>query len=251
MIQKQPLDAWKIKTLGDHALQFSLPALMDSTIAAQIKDLNHFMVSQQLPFIKDLIPAYHTLTLIYDIEILERPLSFAQTILKEFLDAKGRGIINAFNANNSNAGEDKNIIRIPVCYDISLGIDLELLSIEKNSSPQEIIQIHTNQIYQVYCIGFLPGFAYMGKVDSSIQSPRHATPRPLVMAGSVGIAGEQTGIYPMNSPGGWKIIGRTPRPIFNKEVAPYASFKMGDQVQFYSISIEEFTKQNEYENEHT
>jgi KipI family sensor histidine kinase inhibitor len=91
----------------------------------------------------------------------------------------------------------------------------------------------------------------MGKVDSSIQSPRHATPRPLVMAGSVGIAGEQTGIYPMNSPGGWKIIGRTPRPIFNKEVAPYANFKMGDQVQFYSISIEEFTKQNEYANEHT
>lgn len=251
MIQKQPLDAWKIKTLGDHALQFSLPALMDPTIAAQIKDLNQFMVAQQLPFIKDLIPAYHTLTLIYDIEELERPLSFAQTILKEFLDTKGRGIINTFNANNSNTGEDKNIIRIPVCYDISLGIDLELLAQEKNSNSQEIIQIHTNQIYQVYCIGFLPGFAYMGKVDSSIQSPRHATPRPLVMAGSVGIAGEQTGIYPMNSPGGWKIIGRTPRPIFNKEVAPYASFKMGDQVQFYSISIEEFTKQNEYANEHT
>lgn len=251
MIQKQPLDAWKIKTLGDHALQFSLPALMDPTIAAQIKDLNHFMAAQQLPFIKDLIPAYHTLTLIYDMEKLERPLLFAQTVLKDFLEVTNDHKIHTSNANKIIFGENKNIIQIPVCYDTSLGIDLEILAQEKNSSPQEIIQIHTNQIYQVYCIGFLPGFAYMGKVDTSIQSPRHATPRPLVMAGSVGIAGEQTGIYPMNSPGGWKIIGRTPQQIFNKEVAPFASFKMGDQVQFYSISVEEFTKQNEYANEHT
>lgn len=251
MIQKQQLDAWKILALGDHALQFSLPSIMDPSIAQQIKDLNDFMVAQQLPFIKDLIPAYHTLTLIYDMELLERPLPFAQTVLKAFLEAKERGILNTSIAHDRNTGENKNIIRIPVCFDNSLGIDLELLAKEKNRTPQEIIQIHTNQIYQVYCIGFLPGFAYMGKLDASIQSPRHATPRPLVLAGSVGIAGEQTGIYPMNSPGGWKIIGRTPQQIFNKEVAPYARFKMGDQVQFYSITLEDFTKQNEYANEHT
>ena len=129
------------------------------------------------------------------------------------------------------------MIQIPVCYDISLGSDLALVAKENNIGIEDIIQKHCQPIYQVYCIGFLPGFAYMGKVDKAIQSPRHATPRPLVMAGSVGIAGAQTGIYPMNSPGGWKIIGRTP--------------KMGDQVQFFPISLKEFTKQNEYAIEHT
>jgi inhibitor of KinA len=98
----------------------------------------------------------------------------------------------------------------------------------------------------VYCLGFLPGFAYMGKVNAAIQIARHASPRKEVQAGSVGIAGMQTGIYPMNSPGGWQIIGRTPIKIFDKDPAILGKLSAGNRIQFYPIDFAEFEKLNEY-----
>jgi len=98
----------------------------------------------------------------------------------------------------------------------------------------------------VYCLGFLPGFAYMGKVNTKIQIARHASPRKEVMAGSVGIAGEQTGIYPMNSPGGWQIIGRTPLKIFDPNPSVLGKLQAGDRIQFYPIDFAAFEKLNEY-----
>ncbi|NCW12216.1 MAG: 5-oxoprolinase subunit PxpB [Chitinophagia bacterium] len=252
MVQHQHNTEWKVKLLGDHAIQFCLPEKIDPFIVEQIQHLNQYIMAQNLLFFKDCIPSYHTLTVIFDLNKLGKmtwkgtpypiPLQLGQSLLKEFLA----------DTNEVKKKEThQQVIQIPVCYDISLGSDLAIVAKENNIGIEDIIQKHCQPIYQVYCIGFLPGFAYMGKVDKAIQSPRHATPRPLVMAGSVGIAGAQTGIYPMNSPGGWKIIGRTPKTIFNKEMAPYAKFKMGDQVQFFPISLKEFTKQNEYAIEHT
>ena len=106
-------------------------------------------------------------------------------------------------------------------------------------SIEEIIQLHSSATYRVYMLGFLPGFTYMGLVDEKISSPRKQQPTP-VEAGSVGIAGRQTGIYPLRSPGGWQIIGRTPWNLFEKEQVNPVSFKSGDHVQFYSISKDEF-----------
>jgi inhibitor of KinA len=133
-----------------------------------------------------------------------------------------------------------------VCYDERFGIDLENIVSKNKISIEEIIKIHTEETYLVYCLGFLPGFAYMGKVNTAIQIARHATPRKEVFAGSVGIAGMQTGIYPMNSPGGWQIIGRTPLKIFDKDPAILGKLSAGNRIQFYPIAFAEFEKLNEY-----
>lgn len=131
-------------------------------------------------------------------------------------------------------------VRIPVCYDSSLGPDLVSLANTHGLSAEEVIQIHTSRLYSVYMLGFLPGFAYMGTVDPRIQTPRRAAPRTQVPAGSVGIAGMQTGIYPLASPGGWQLIGRTPLPVFQPDASSPSLLQPGDHVQFYPITLQAF-----------
>jgi len=143
--------------------------------------------------------------------------------------------------------ENKSIIEIPVCYDASLGIDLQNAIKASNCSIDELIQQHSDKIYTVYCLGFLPGFAYMGDVPNAIQLPRHPSPRSKVLAGSVGIAGRQTGIYPSTSPGGWQIIGRTPIKIFDPTSTSLTLFKAGDQIKFKPIDLASFHTLNAHE----
>ncbi len=256
---------WKLQILGDHALVFSLEEKMSEEIIEKIIALKKLIESFHFDFVKELIPSYHTLTLVYDIDLF-----YENEIAKENNDSitdLGNAILTGFNSaaikmesassikklksnndliENNIFIEQEKIIRIPVCYDERLGIDLENIVAKNNISVDEIIQKHTEEIYLVYCLGFLPGFAYMGKVHESIQIARHASPRKEVMAGSVGIAGMQTGIYPMNSPGGWQIIGRTPIKIFDHNPAILGKLKAGNRIQFYPISFSEFEKLNEY-----
>ena len=130
--------------------------------------------------------------------------------------------------------------KIPVCYDPVFAPDIMLIAEQKGLTPADVIEIHVSKIYRVYMIGFLPGFAYMGSVDSSIATPRLEKPRQLVMAGSVGIAGNQTGIYPLDSPGGWNIIGRTPIKLFDINSRDPCYFNPGDTVQFMPITRHAF-----------
>jgi inhibitor of KinA len=127
-------------------------------------------------------------------------------------------------------------LRIPVCYDLAFGIDLKTLARASKLLVDEVIALHTQQTYHVYMLGFLPGFAYMGIVDDKIAIPRLSTPRKHVPAGSVGIAGNQTGIYPVDSPGGWNIIGRTPVKLFDPESESLTVLQPGDEVSFIPIS---------------
>jgi inhibitor of KinA len=229
---------WKAQALGDHAIQFYLPPIMDPRVIGEIKNFNDFIFVEEVKGIKDIIPSYHTLTLIYDIELLNAPLEFANDLIEKYKSQREIDLPNK---------ELHKIIEVPVCYDESFGIDLISMSIKLNLSTTEIIKIHTENIYQVYCLGFMPGFAYMGDVNIKIQMARHPQPRQNVSAGSVGIAGAQTGIYPMHSPGGWQIIGRTPLKIFDKDPAILSKFKMGDFVKFYPITLAEFESLNQNE----
>jgi inhibitor of KinA len=185
--------------------------------------------------------------LVYDINLFyENEIA---TIHNHSITDFGNALLTAFNSaakNSTLKNSSEKIIRIPVCYDERLGIDLENIVTKNKISVDEIIQKHTEEIYLVYCLGFLPGFAYMGKVNERIQIARHASPRKEVMAGSVGIAGMQTGIYPMNSPGGWQIIGRTPLIIFDQDPRVLGKLEAGNRIQFYPISFTEFEKLNEY-----
>jgi inhibitor of KinA len=236
---------WHVQYLGDHAIVFLLPSFIDQNIIAQIMRLHFFIASKKIKGIKDLIPSYHSLTIVYDISIAKHSIlnSFA---CKDMLEFGNQLLMNFFKepiVEKENKINNE-IIKIPVCYDIEFGIDLKNLAELKNINIEEIVKIHTSIIYNVYCLGFMPGFAYMGKVDPLIQMNRHSKPRPLVYAGSVGIAGAQTGIYPMNAPGGWQIIGRTPIQIFDP--INLAKFKMGDRIQFYSIDKATYLATTEY-----
>ena len=238
---------WRQALLGDHALVFSLEEKMSEEIIEKIMALKKTIEAFHFDFIKELIASYHTLTLVYDIDLFYQnniAIKNNQSVI-EF----GNSLLNAFkhstiNIDTENASEKK--IRIPVCYDERFGIDLENIVSKNKISIEEIIKIHTEETYLVYCLGFLPGFAYMGKVNAAIQIARHASPRKEVQAGSVGIAGMQTGIYPMNSPGGWQIIGRTPIKIFDKDPAILGKLSAGNRIQFYPIAFAEFEKLNEY-----
>ncbi|MDP3354184.1 MAG: 5-oxoprolinase subunit PxpB [Flavobacteriaceae bacterium] len=134
----------------------------------------------------------------------------------------------------------KTIWEIPVCYDIEFGIDLPFLSVEKKLSIADIIFIHSNAIYTVYGIGFLPGFLYLGGLSEKLHHPRRDTPRLEVPKGAVAIGGNQTGIYPQTSPGGWQIIGKTPISMFDIKKDNPCLIKPGDEIKFKSISKDEF-----------
>jgi inhibitor of KinA len=130
---------------------------------------------------------------------------------------------------------NQRLIRVPVCYEKEFAPDIIRLAAAKKIETGEVIQLHTSLTYKVFMLGFLPGFAYMGEVSEKIAIPRKSKPVN-VKAGSVGIAGKQTGIYPLESPGGWQIIGRTPLQLFDREKEEPSLFRAGDAVQFYSIT---------------
>ena len=238
---------WRLALLGDHALVFSLEEKMSEEIIEKIMALKKTIESFHFDFVKELIPSYHTLSLVYDIKLFyENEIA---SINNESITDFGNALLTTFNSNAKNStlkNSTEKIIQIPVCYDERLGIDLVNIVTKNEISIEEIIKIHTEETYLVYCLGFLPGFAYMGKVNAAIQIARHASPRKEVQAGSVGIAGMQTGIYPMNSPGGWQIIGRTPIKIFDKDPAILGKLSAGNRIQFYPIAFSEFEKLNEY-----
>lgn len=129
---------------------------------------------------------------------------------------------------------------IPVCYDDVFGIDLESLSLEKKMLKSEIIKLHSEAVYTTYFIGFLPGFLYLGGLDKQLHAPRKSTPRLQIEKGAVAIGGNQTGIYPMTSPGGWNIIGNTPVSLFDVHKNPPCFVSPGDKIKFKPVSISEY-----------
>ena len=237
------INNWTIYSLGDHAIVFALAPKMHFSVLQKLKQLHELIVSKKINGILDIIPSYHTLTIIYDITLYLSPTQnvndqlqlFSTQLLSEYEN-------NALTINKN----EETIHQVPVCYENIFALDMENISKTNQISCQAIIQLHTSKQYDVYSIGFLPGFTYMGSVDEKIKIARHPKPRNEVAAGSVGIAGLQTGIYPTNSPWGWQIIGKTPWKIFDPDPNKLAKFKVGDQVQFYAIGKEEFDSLNEH-----
>lgn len=227
---------YHIYPCGDHAVTIQLGDKIDASVNQKIIALFKYLSAQKLTGVRDIIPAYHTLTLVYDLETLKK--KDQANIVYELMSGH---LQKAFDVVTINTTTTRSI-SIPVCYDVSLAPDIASLAETNKLSIEEVITLHTNKSYRVYMIGFLPGFAYMGSVDEKINTPRRSQPRTFVPAGSVGIAGEQTGIYPFDSPGGWQLIGQTPVAMFdaNKEEPCY--LQPGDEVHFYAIDINEFEK---------
>jgi KipI family sensor histidine kinase inhibitor len=133
-------------------------------------------------------------------------------------------------------------LEIPVCYGGEFGRDLEDVAALHGISPARVIELHTSVTYVVYFLGFVPGFAYLGELPETLATPRLATPRKSVPAGSVGIAGNQTGVYPFATPGGWRLIGRTPFAMFRPDRSEMSALSLGDRVRFVSIPSDRFAE---------
>ena len=134
------------------------------------------------------------------------------------------------------------LVEVPVCYDVEFALDLELVAQHCGLSPNDVVARHAAARYDVRCVGFTPGFPFLGGLPAKLATPRRKSPRPAVPAGSVGIGGPQTGIYPLRSPGGWNIIGRTPLRLFDVTREPAALFRAGDRVHFFQIGRDEFER---------
>ena len=225
---------YNISSCGDHAITIEFGNAINKTTHQYVMVLFNYLSALNIDSIKDIIPAYTTVTIVYDVVAVKRQTS---STAYQFIKAQ---IENALQQLNDDVEEQTSLVTIPVCYDTSLGIDLETIASQKNISIKGIINLHASTIYDVYMIGFLPGFAYMGVVDEKIATPRLSKPRMQVPAGSVGIAGNQTGIYPLASPGGWNIIGQTPLKMFDINKPRPCLLNPGDKVQFQPISLEEF-----------
>lgn len=236
-IHKMNPDELTISPLGDTALIINFGNKIDEILNSKVLHLYDELKKHALPFIKDIVPAYSSLVIFYDLLILENKKSVNRSYMEIVLAYLKK--ILAEDIKISVLSSRK--IKIPVCYSEKYALDIKDISKERKLSPQQIISLHTAKKYRVYMIGFLPGFAYMGEVDEQIAMPRKAQPRTHVEAGSVGIAGRQTGIYPLDSPGGWQIIGKTPLKLFNKEKDEPVLLQPGDEIEFYSITEDEFT----------
>ncbi len=228
--------SYKIYSLGDAAACIDLGNTIDEEINKKVTAIKDWISDNLTEDIKEVFVAFSSVSVYYDPNLISRK-NLSNTTAFEYIRQKLETAFHQSTYNNDDV--NKKIIRIPVCYSNEFGTDIDFLSHEKNISKEEIIQLHISKIYRVYMIGFLPGFSYLGKLDEKLAIGRK--PKPVtVAAGSVGVAGMQTGIYPLVCPGGWQIIGRTPLKLFDPNGIVPVAITVGDSVQFYEISREEF-----------
>jgi inhibitor of KinA len=223
-----------ISPLGDSALTVTFGSSINEESNLKVLSLFTLLKQQGFTEIIDVIPAYASLTIVYDVYLIYRNVKSSPFT---YMSKRVEKVVEGLQIQNMPAAK---VVDIPVCYDPSLGTDLTSMAKTKQLSTDDIVQIHTSTTYHVYMIGFLPGFSYMGRVDERIATPRKAVPDLKIPAGSVGIAGRQTGIYPLDSPGGWNIIGRTPSKMFNSHAASPCLLQPGDKVRFLPIALDEF-----------
>ena len=243
------LHPYAIFHLGDAALtidflhQEGSAMEISDELHAKVMKLYHALGRSELSYIRDLVPAFNALGVYYDVAAIKR--DHPNQTAFETMAAMIREV---YNDTIREGQPEPRLHQVPVCYADSFAPDMELLARESRLDKSEIISIHTSGTYKVYMLGFLPGFPYLGIVDERIRISRKLKPRQQVSAGSVGIAGMQTGIYPVDSPGGWQIIGRTPIKIFDADSSPPVVFTPGDLVKFHSITEDEY---KDYQFRHT
>lgn len=214
---------------GDEALFVEFGDEISPELNRRVRNLKLAIEKQRIPGIIETVPAYRSLLIYFE------PLQVHPKELREILFRLSQQPLE------SELSKPR-LIEIPTVYGGEYGPDLEFVASHNKLSVNEVIQIHTGTPYLIYMIGFLPGFPYLGGMSAKIAAPRLDTPRTRIPAGSVGIAGTQTGIYPAESPGGWRLIGRTPLKVFDPTREPPALFQAGDYLKFVSVTPEEFAR---------
>ena len=217
-----------ISPVGDRAISIDFGQVIDPIINRHIRQTIERIKELQLDGIIELVPTYCALLVEYDAMLYS--YSEICNIVEPTLE---EGMANTTN-------ELVTVVEVPTVYGGEFGPDLSFVASHNHLSEDEVISIHSGTDYLVYMLGFIPGFTYLGGMDLRIATPRLSSPRTLIPAGSVGIAGEQTGTYPSDSPGGWQIIGRTPVTMYDMSKAQAALLKAGDYVRYVPIDESEF-----------
>jgi len=219
----------KILTAGDSSLLLQFGNAIDPEINARIAATVQLMKEQHIEGVVDLIPAFCSLLINYD----PRVISYGEM---------RRRMEKILSVEIAAGARKKKIYEIPVCYGGELGPDLATIAEHAGLTEQEVIDIHSSSDYLIYMLGFLPGFTYLGGLDERIHTPRLANPRIRIPAGSVGIGGSQTGIYPMDSPGGWQLMGMTPVKTYDPEREIPILVEAGDYIRFVPIDRDEYER---------
>jgi inhibitor of KinA len=220
--------------LGDHAVIIQLGDSIDESTHQLVRAVCARLDEAPIPGVIEYVPAFASVAIHYD------PLR----VPGAGLGSPHSRLIGALRVALSSTRDEivppAPVVEIPVCYGGGLGPDLEDVARAHDLSVDEVVEIHSGGEYLVYMVGFMPGFAYLGGLSDRIATPRRSVPRTRVPAGTVGIGGSQTGVYPLESPGGWNLIGRTPQRMFLPEKEPPTLLEIGDRVRFRPITRAEY-----------
>ena len=223
------MDNYKIKTAGDSSVLIEFGKEINPEINRKIAATVQMIRDQHIEGIMDMIPTYCSLLINYDPRVM----------LYDELVERLKGLLKI---EVSGSAQRKRIYEIPVCYGGKYGPDLALIAEHAGLSEEEVVRIHSSSDYLIYMLGFLPGFTYLGGLDERIHTPRLPTPRVRIEAGSVGIGGAQTGIYPLDSPGGWNLMGMTPVKTYDPNREKPILVEAGDYIRFVPVDEAEYDR---------
>lgn len=215
--------------MGDAAVVLELGQAIDEATLARVGSVARALAAHRPAWVTDIVPAFGSVTVFYDPRKVGSYVELVAALQQLAAPAEQAYPASVFR-----------VVEIPVCYGGEFGPDLGVVAAHTGLTPEEVIKLHSEAEYRVHAIGFSPGFPYLGGLPPRLNTPRRDTPRSAVPAGSVGIGSAQTGVYPVASPGGWNLIGRTPRALFRLHKSPPALLLIGDRVKFRPITPGEF-----------
>lgn len=211
---------------GDRAIAVELGDAIKPEINAQVRNLMLAIENRKVPGVVDIVPTYRSLLVQYE------PLKISYEHLTATIEEVARGLDHI-------KVESPKVVHIPTLYGGEYGPDLEFVAKHNELTSDDVVKLHSGTDYLVYMMGFAPGFPYLGGLPKKLVTPRLQTPRVRIPAGSVGIAEAQTGVYPVASPGGWRLIGRTPLQLFDPGRNPPALVRAGDYIRFVPLASEQ------------
>lgn len=232
---------YELLPLGDSAVIIRLGDVMEEQLQRKVTALMACLGQQPFSGMIECVPAFVSVTVHYHpLEVLKSrlPIECEHATVYETVCGRLQLLLSQMRLSDSDV--ERSIIEVPVCYGGLFGEDLSFVAEHNGMTEEEVIKIHTSATYLVCMIGFAPGFPYLSGMSERIAAPRQSSPRTIIPRGSVGIAGGQTGIYPISTPGGWQLIGRTPLELFRPEQTIPSLLRAGDYVKFKPISNEQY-----------